>query len=293
MGKDINKKLKNIIERRNATIVPGAFNAITAKQIEEANFEAVYLTGAGITNAQLGLPDLGFINLNNLIDTVNAVREVCELPMIVDIDTGFGNEINLYRTVRYLERSEANGVQIEDQNFPKKCGHFEEKKIIPINEAVNKIKAAVDSRNDSNFCIIARTDARSVLGFNAAIDRAGAFSEAGADVIFIESPVSKKEISDIPSLIKTPHMINLVFGGKTPTLDKIELEHMGYSIVLYANALLQAAMLSTYETLNHLSKLGSLAGYESRMINFDERQKILNKSFFDKLEKKYYSYGEE
>ncbi len=291
MGKQTNKKLKKIIERRNATIIPGAFNAITAKQIEDANFEAIYLTGAGITNAQLGLPDLGFINLNNILDIVNSVREVSELPMIVDIDTGFGNEVNLYRTIRCLERAEVNGVQIEDQEFPKKCGHFDEKKIIPIDEAINKIKAAVDSRKDSNFCIIARTDARSVLGFNAAIDRAGSFLNAGADVIFIESPTTAKEIADIPKLINAPHLINIVYGGKTPVLEKHELQNMGYSIILYANALLQAAMLSSLETLNHINKFGSLSGYESRLINFNKRQQILEKEFFDNLEKKYSSNG--
>ncbi|PPR79683.1 MAG: 2,3-dimethylmalate lyase [Alphaproteobacteria bacterium MarineAlpha2_Bin1] len=292
VGKDINKKLKTIIERRNATIVPGAFNAITAKQIQDANFEAVYLTGAGITNAQLGLPDLGFINVNNLLDIVNSVRDICELPIIVDIDTGFGNEINLYRTIRALERSGVSGVQIEDQEFPKKCGHFEEKKIISINEAINKIKAAVDSRIDNNFCIIARTDARAVLGFNAAIDRAGAFLNAGADVIFIESPTTKEEILKIPNLIKAPHMINLVHGGKTPVLEKKELEQMGYSIVLYANALLQAAMLSSYEILNYINKNGSISGYENKLVSFNERQKILNKDFFDNFEKKYSLNGD-
>ena len=147
MGKEINKKLKTIIERRNATLVLGAFNAITAKQIDDAGFEAIYLTGAGITNAQFGLPDLGFINLNNLIDTVNAVREISDLPVIVDIDTGFGNEVNVYRTIRSLERAEANGIQIEDQEFPKKCGHFEKKRVIPIDEAINKILWCKD--NDS------------------------------------------------------------------------------------------------------------------------------------------------
>ena len=292
MGKEINKKLKTIIERRNATLVLGAFNAISAKQIDDAGFEAVYLTGAGITNAQLGLPDLGFINLNNLIDTVNAVREVCTLPIIVDIDTGFGNEVNVYRTIRCLERAEANGIQIEDQEFPKKCGHFEKKRIIPLDEAVNKIKAAVDSRKDNNFCIIARTDSRTVHGFNAAIDRAGAFVEAGADVIFIESPLTKEEVSQIPKLIEAPNMINIVYGGKTPELEKKELEGFGYSIVLYANALLQASMLSSSETLEHISNFGSLKGYENRLIKFEERQKILNKKFFDNLESNYSTKSE-
>ncbi len=289
MAKETNKKLKKIIEQRNAEIVPGAFNALAAKQIQDCGFKIVYLTGAGITNAQLGLPDLGFINLNNLIDTVHSVREVCHIPIIVDIDTGFGNEVNLYRTIRGIERAGANAIQIEDQYFPKKCGHFEEKKIISIQEATNKIKAAVDSRQDDNFCIIARTDARSVSGFNEAIDRASAFEDAGADVIFIESPLTKDEISKIPNLINAPHLINIVHGGKTPALDKNELKKMGYSIVLYANALLQATMFTINQTLNHMTNHGSLKGFEDKLINFEERQNILNKTFFDKLEKKYYT----
>ena len=292
MGKATNKKLKTIIERRNATLVLGAFNAITAMQIENAGFEAVYLTGAGITNAQLGLPDLGFITLDNLVDTVNSVREVCTLPIIVDVDTGFGNEVNVYRTIRRLERAEANGVQIEDQEFPKKCGHFEKKRVVPVNEAVNKIKAAVDSRNDENFCIIARTDSRAIHGFNSAIDRAEAFVEAGADIIFIESPLTKEEISNIPKLISAPNMINVVYGGKTPELEKKELEEYEYSIVLYANALLQASILSSFETLNYIKKFGGLKGYEDRLINFDQRQKILNKKFFDDIENKYSTKSE-
>tara|TARA_B100002051_G_scaffold260549_1_gene281135 strand:- start:1095 stop:1976 length:882 start_codon:yes stop_codon:yes gene_type:complete len=292
VGNETNKKLKAIIERRNATLILGAFNAITAMQIEDAGFEAVYLTGAGITNAQLGLPDLGFITLDNLVDTVNSVREVCTLPVIVDVDTGFGNEVNVYRTIRCLERAEANGVQIEDQEFPKKCGHFEKKRVVPVNEAVNKIKAAADSRNDENFCIIARTDSRAIHGFNSAIDRAGAFVEAGADIIFIESPLTKEEISNIPKLICAPNMINIVYGGKTPELEKKELEECGYSIVLYANALLQASILSSFETLNYIKKFGCLKGYEDRLINFDQRQKILNKNFFDDLEEKYSSKSE-
>ncbi|MCH8110954.1 MAG: isocitrate lyase/phosphoenolpyruvate mutase family protein, partial [Proteobacteria bacterium] len=172
MAESLNRQLKALFERRSAVIVPGAPNALTARMIADAGFEAVYVTGAGVTNAYLGVPDLGLITLSELADNVSAMRDVVGVPIVADADTGFGNAVNLTRTVKVLERAGANGMQIEDQVFPKKCGHFAGKQVIAADEAVQKIRAAVDARSDQDFVIVARTDARSVLGFEAAIDRA-------------------------------------------------------------------------------------------------------------------------
>ncbi len=165
MAESLNHQLKALFERRAAVIVPGAPNALTARMIADAGFEAVYVTGAGVTNAFLGVPDLGLITLSELADNVSAMRDVVDVPIVADADTGFGNAVNLTRTVKVLERAGANGMQIEDQVFPKKCGHFAGKEVITADEAVQKIRAAVDARSDQDFVIVARTDARSVLGF--------------------------------------------------------------------------------------------------------------------------------
>ena len=271
MNRELNKKFREILEEKKATLIPGAFNALSAKIIEDEGFKAIYLTGAGLTNAKLGLPDLAFISLRDVAETVFSIRSICKLPIIVDADTGFGNVVNVNYTVKILEQAGANAIQIEDQVFPKKCGHFESKSVLDIDEAVMKIKTAVDSRIDKNFLIIARTDARNIFGFEEAINRANKFIEAGADVTFVESPKSIKEIEEIPKLIDRPQILNLVFGGKTPILSQKELENMNFGAILYANAPLQSAMKSIKETLKYLKINGTINGWEKNLISFYER----------------------
>jgi len=244
------------------------------------------VSGAGVTNAYLGIPDLGLISLSELADNVAAMRDVVDIPIVSDADTGFGNAVNVTRTVRVLERAGANGIQLEDQVFPKKCGHFAGKAVIPADEAIQKIRAAVDVRKDEDFVIVARTDARSVLGFEAALERAHGFVEAGADVTFVEAPESIEEIEQIAKL-PVPQLINLVFGGKTPVLEQAELKRMGYGMVLYANAPLQAAMLALRNTLQHLKKNGSTNGWDEHLLPFSERQVVVDKAHFDAIEQKY------
>ena len=286
MAESLNRQLKALFERRAATIVPGAPNALTARMIADAGFPAVYVTGAGVTNAYLGVPDLGLITLSELADNVSAMRDVVDVPIVADADTGFGNAVNLTRTVKVLERAGANGMQIEDQVFPKKCGHFSGKEVISADEAVQKIRAAVDSRSDQDFVIVARTDARSVLGFDAAMDRAQAFIESGADVTFVEAPESIEEIAAIAELA-VPQVINMVFGGKTPIIEQSELARMGYGVVIYANAPLQAAMLGTKRVLAHLRAHGSTNGFEDQLLPFDERQEVVDKASYDAIEQRY------
>ncbi len=281
------KILRAKLEERRGIIVPGAADALAARVIAGLGFEAVYVTGAGVTNALLGLPDLGFISLPELAQQTAAIRDAVDLPVIVDADTGFGNPLNVRHAVRVLERAGANAIQIEDQVFPKRCGHFSGKHVIAITEMVAKIRAAVDSRRDSNFLIFARTDARATHGFDAAIERATKWIEAGADVTFVEAPETLDEVRRIPSLLRAPQIINIVPGGKTPLVGAPELTSMGYAIALYANAALQGAIAGMQAALGELKTRGSLDESSGKIVTFTERQKLVQKPFFDQLEKKY------
>ena len=234
--------LKTIFERREATILAGAANGLFARIIEDVGFEAVYVTGAGVANMYLGAPDIGLTTLTEVANHVSAIADAVAIPLLVDADTGFGNPVNMVRTVKVLERAGAAGLQIEDQVFPKKCGHFDGKEIVPLEEMLAKIKAAVDTRRDGDLQIVARTDARAILGLTAAIDRAGAMIEAGADVTFVEAPTSAEELARIAHSLSVPQVANIVFGGLTPELGQPRLAELGFGCVLYANAALQAAL---------------------------------------------------
>ena len=280
-------KLKEIMQRRAAVIVPGAANAMFARVIEDLGFEAVYVTGAGIANMQLGAPDIGLTTMTEVAETVARIADSISVPIIVDADTGFGNPVNLIRTVRTFERAGAAGIQIEDQLFPKKCGHFAGKEVIPLGDMLNKIRAAVDARQDVDLQIIARTDARAVEGFDRAIERALAFVEVGADVTFVEAPITVDELARIPREVSVPQIANIVFGGKTPDPGRAKLAEMGFSIALYANAVLQAALKASYDVLRALGKEGSLASVADRLASFEERQRAVAKYEWDALEERY------
>ena len=280
-------KLKTILARREALPFPGAANAMFARVIEELGFEVCYVTGAGIANMHLGAPDIGLTTLTEVSNAVSAIADSVAVPLLVDADTGFGNAVNMVRTVKVLERAGAAGIQIEDQVFPKKCGHFEGKDVVPLDDMVSKIKAAVDTRGDADFQIIARTDARAVHGLEDAIARAQAFVEAGADATFVEAPVSVDEMARIGREIKVPQIANIVFGGKTPDPGREALASMGFAGVLYANAALQAALRASYEVLSALKRDGSLANVADRLATFQERQAAVAKPRWDALEARY------
>ncbi|HTT47834.1 MAG TPA: oxaloacetate decarboxylase [Pseudolabrys sp.] len=282
-----NRRLRELLRQRKAVLLPGAANALAARVIEDLGFQAIYVTGAGVTNTFLGMPDIGLMSVTELAAHVAAMREVVALPLIVDADTGFGNAINVARTVQILERSGANAIQLEDQDFPKRCGHFSGKSVIPREEMVQKIHAAVDARNDPDLVIMARTDAIAVNGFDDAMERAVAYIEAGADMTFVEAPRSKEQIADIPKRLPVPQLINIVAGGLTPMIPLDELERMGFAMVLYANAALQASVAGMQKVLGHLKANGSLAGVANELASFDERQRLVQKPHFDALEKKY------
>jgi 2-methylisocitrate lyase-like PEP mutase family enzyme len=284
-------KLKQVVARRAAVQAPGTANALFARVIEDLGFEVVYVTGAGIANMHLGAPDIGLTTLTEIANAVAAIADAVALPLIVDADTGFGNAVNMVRTVRVLERAGAAGLQIEDQVFPKKCGHFAGKDVVPLDEMVQKVKAAVDARHDGDLQIIARTDSRAVEGFDRAIERAHAYIEAGADVAFVEAPTSMAELARITREVKAPHVANIVFGGKTPDPGRAELAKMGFSLVLYANAALQAAVKAALEVLGALKRDGSLDGVADRIASFEERQRVVQKPAWDALESKFRSTG--
>ena len=284
-----NRRLRALLNRREAVLLPGVANALAARVIEDIGFKAIYVSGAGVTNTYLGVPDIGLISVTELAENVAAIRDAVALPLIVDADTGFGNAINVGRTVKTLERSGANAIQLEDQDFPKRCGHFSGKHVIPRAEMVQKIHAAVDARNDPDLAIVARTDAIAVNGFEDAIERAAAYIEAGADITFVEAPRSEEQMREIPKRLPVPQLVNIVAGGLTPMIGFDVLTKMGFSVILYANAALQASIAGMQKVLGHLNTHGSLEGISSHLAGFEERQQLVSKPNFDALEKKYSS----
>lgn len=280
-------QLRDLLGKRAAAVLPGAANALTARVIEDLGFEALYVTGAGVANTYLGMPDIGLLTLKELVDHVAVMRDAVELPMLVDADTGFGNALNTAKTVRQLEQAGASGLQIEDQTFPKRCGHFDGKELISTAEMAGKIKAAADSRMDDDFVIVARTDARAIDGFEAALERAHRFAEAGADVTFVEAPMTVDELEQIANDLAVPQIANMVFGGKTPLVDQPGLERMGYGGVLYANAALQASLHGMQLVLGELKTSGNLDAVADKLVDFSERQRLVSKDKFDELETRF------
>jgi len=279
--------LRALVDARRGALVPGAFNALSARVIADLGFEAIYVTGAGVTNMHLGLPDQGFMGLAEMAEQTRRIRDAVELPLIVDADTGFGNALNVRHTVRTLERAGADCIQLEDQVAPKRCGHFNGKAVIETAEMVGKIKAAVDARRDSQLLLMARTDARSIHGFEAAVERAQRFAEAGADILFVEATETAGEIRALPKRLGPPQLMNMVIGGKTPIFSAQELGGLGYGIVLYANAALQGALAGMQRALGVLRETGRVDEDPSLVASFQERQRLVGKDEWDVLEKRY------
>ena len=277
--------LREIVSRRQAVLAPGAANALFARIIEDLGFECVYVTGAGIANMALGAPDIGLTSLDDIAQTVSRIADAVALPLIVDADTGFGNEVNTWRTMKVLERAGAAAIQLEDQEFPKRCGHFNGKSVVALDAMLPKIRAAADARTRDTL-IIARTDALAVEGIEAALDRAEAFIEAGADLCFVEAPRDAEQMRRIAQL-RVPQVANIVHGGKTPPLPQAELADMGFGIVLYANAALQAAVRASVEVLGSLKATGSLDAVHDKLASFEERQAAVAKDRWDALEQQF------
>lgn len=281
------QQLKQLVEARSGLLVPGAFNALSAKVVADLGFQAIYVTGAGVTNMWFGMPDQGFMGLHEIAEHTARIRDAVQVPLIVDADTGFGNALNVIHTVRTLERAGADCIQLEDQVAPKRCGHFNGKEVISTEEAVDKIKAAVDARRDSNLLIMARTDAAATHGFEAAVERAQRFAEAGADILFVEAVTEAEQVRALPQRLPTPQLMNMVIGGKTPIFNAAQLGELGYGIVLYANAALQGAVMGMQKTLTTLRDAKEVREDSGLVTPFAERQRLVGKGEWDALEKRY------
>lgn len=281
------KQLKQLVEARSGLIVPGAFNALSATVIADLGFQAIYVTGAGVTNMWFGMPDQGFMGLHEIAEHTARIRDAVQVPLIVDADTGFGNALNTYHAVRVLERAGADCIQLEDQVAPKRCGHFNGKEVISTEEAVDKIKAAVDARRDPDLLIMARTDAAATHGFEAAVERAQKFAEAGADILFVEAVTQAEEVRALPQRLARPQLMNMVIGGKTPLFNADQLGALGFGIVLYANAALQGAVMGMQNALTVLRDTKEVREDSGLVTPFAERQRLVGKPQWDALEQRY------
>lgn len=279
--------LRSLLERPQATIVVGAVNALSARLVERAGFECCFVTGAGLANSQFGLPDIGLVSMTEVVEEAARICDAVDIPVIVDADTGFGGPLSVMRTVHLLEKAGAAAVQIEDQAMPKRCGHFAGQRLVEPAEMLARIDAALSARSDPDLVLIARTDARSVLGFEEAITRARLYADAGADVIFVEAPRTVEELRAIPAeLGGTPALLNVVEGGKTPQLPREELHDIGYRLILHANLLLRVMLKAGEDALAHLFEHGDSAELGDRVLGWAERQALVDLERFDDLEKR-------
>jgi 2-methylisocitrate lyase-like PEP mutase family enzyme len=268
-------------------IAPGAYDGLTARLIELAGFPVVYATGAGISNSQLALADVGLVTMTEMLEQVRKMSAAVDVPIVCDIDTGYGNAVNLYRTVQAFMRAGAAAVQIEDQIVPKKCGHFEGKQLIPYEEAVLKIRAAVEARGTDDLVIVARTDAIAVDGFDEALRRARAYHEAGADALFVEAPRSLEELAEIGRVVPGVKVANMVEGGRTPLVPAADLAAMGFKMVIYANVVLRSSVKAIQASLAHLHAAGDTRGILDQMITMEERGRVTRKDVLDDLERRF------
>ncbi len=269
--------LKSLIEQSGVTIAPGIYDALGALLAEQAGFQCLYLSGASIAYTRLGRPDIGLVSMAEVADTIARLRERTELPLIVDADTGFGNAINVQRSVALMERMGASCIQLEDQNMPKRCGHLSGKQVISSGEMAGKIRAATDVRKSEELLIMARTDAIAVEGFEAALDRAERYLEAGADVLFIEAPESMQQMQTLTERFagRAPLLANMVEGGRTPVSDIKLVQELGYSIAIFPGAMVRVVSHAASRYLAALQRDGDTQSFQDQMFGFGDLQEIL------------------
>lgn len=279
--------LRELILGESVILAPGAYDCVSAKIIEAAGFDVCYITGFGIAASVLGKPDWGFVTMTEMVERVQKITEAVTIPVIADGDTGYGNPLNVMRTVAEFEKAGASAIQLEDQVFPKKCGHMEGKQVVQTEEMVKKIKAALAARKDENFLIIARTDARAVLGLEEAIKRGQIYAEAGADIIFVEAPQTHEELAQIAGSINKPLVANMVERGKTPLLSPEELKSLGYKLVVYPVSALFAATRAIQEVMKRLKAFGGTEHASGQLFGFGEFNRLVAIEKFKELEEKF------
>lgn len=280
-------RLRSLLEQPHILIAPGAADALTARLIQEAGFDAVYATGAGIANTQFAIPDIGLLTMTEMVEQIRRMANAVDVPVIADADTGYGNPLNVQRTVREYEHAGIAAIQIEDQVSPKKCGHFSKKEVIAEEEMVQKLRAAVAARRDPDLVLIARTDSLATHGYDTAVARARLYAANGADVVFVEAPTNREQISRLPQEVPVPLLFNMTEGAKTPLFSARELEEYGYRLVIYPNTALRVAMRAVQEALSILKTEESSAALLPHMMSWDERQRIVRLPEYEKLDQEF------
>ncbi|HYH91740.1 MAG TPA: oxaloacetate decarboxylase [Candidatus Saccharimonadales bacterium] len=280
-------RLRALLARPEPLVLPGCSDALVARIAVTVGYDAVYATGAGIANALLGRPDVGLTTMTEAADQVARICDVVDIPVVADMDTGFGNAINAQRATRAFERAGAAALQLEDQVFPKRCGHFDGKEVVALPEMLGKLRAVLDARIDASLVVIARTDAIATHGLEAAIDRGLAFAEAGADAVFIEAPPTRDDLAALPARLPVPLMANMVEGGRTPLATVDELGAFGYRIVLFANTALRVGAAAIRDALAELRTTGDAAALQDRMLSWDDRQALVGLAEIDAAEARY------
>lgn len=280
------QKFRQLMSAPGYVIAPGAYDTLTARLVQVAGFAAVYLTGGGYSRAN-GYPDVGLLTMTENVQWIARTVETVDIPVIADMDTGYGNAVNVVRSVREYEKTGVAAFHLEDQISPKKCGHYEGKQLVSKAEMVGKIKAAVDTRRDTDLTIIARTDARAVEGLQAAIDRMNAYLEAGADLGFVEAPQNVGELAAIPKAIRKPAVANVFEGGKTPPLPAKQLEAIGYRLGIYPSQTHRAAIAASKKVLAALKRDGHTEAIEHELATFNDREEAVNTAHWRAIEQKY------
>jgi methylisocitrate lyase len=281
------KNLKNMLKANKPLVIPGVYDAIGAKIAEKVGFEAMFQTGYGTSATLFGMPDYGFIGATETLDNARRICRAVSVPVIVDSDTGYGNALSVWKLVRELEAAGASGIFLEDQRWPKRCGHMKGKEVITQEEYTEKLGAAVDARQSKDFIIVARTDARATQGLDAAIERGVQNKKTGADAVFIEAPRSLEEMKIIGKSINAPLVANMIEGGATPISSAETLHKLGFKIILYPLSVLFANTFATMNILKELKKTGTTAKFKRKVVNFDQFNDLVELPKFQKLEKKY------
>jgi 2-methylisocitrate lyase-like PEP mutase family enzyme len=281
-------KLRTLLASGRIAVAPGAYDGLSARLVEQAGFPAIYASGGAIARS-CGIPDLGLMSASAIVERLESMVDVIETPLIADADTGYGNALNAQAAARAFERAGVAAFHLEDQTFPKKCGHYNDKSLVPVAEMVQKLKAVRDVLHDSDFIVIARTDAIAVEGFAAAIDRASAYHEAGADMLFVEAPTSEDEIAGIAKRLPGFKLINMFEGGKTPLLPASRLEALGYHAVIIPSDTQRAAIKAMQRVLAAIGRDGSSAAMRGDMVSFEEREALIDTAAYLERDRRYAS----